>query len=403
MRNVYSMSTYIGETSSGARMPVMFDPHYPIQINQPPVTLITGQPGSGKTFLGLILGAHSSALGKLTVIIDPKNDFPALKKLESAGHLKNVHVWSIIGEGGKIDNSSFGLLDPLTLTDDPNINVSNTKDAIRSLVGEMTVVQENRSTGIIQEEANSDNPSMGTVIDRLQEDYDEEVRNLGKKLEVIFSLSEAVLLKSNKKHRNEKPDLQQGTIIISLMGLQLPPQSLNESQYTDRHRMAICIMSLLTNFVSNILFALPKTIFKTLIVDEAWTVFKSHSGSGLLSECGLKGRSLNMATILLTQKASHINTTGGEEGDSDLDTSISIRFAFRSRVKFDNVKTCEAMNIDSDYWADVFDVLGNGQCLLKDSRDNIAMINTVAPEEWTKIFSTKPKPKQADEETDISH
>src|SRR5699024_4898685 len=41
-------SMFIGETSGGIPQTVMFDTHSQVFNNKPPVTLITGSPGSGK-------------------------------------------------------------------------------------------------------------------------------------------------------------------------------------------------------------------------------------------------------------------------------------------------------------------------------------------------------------------
>ena len=43
-----STSMYIGHTTRGIAQPVLFDTHTQIYNNNPPTTLITGAPGSGK-------------------------------------------------------------------------------------------------------------------------------------------------------------------------------------------------------------------------------------------------------------------------------------------------------------------------------------------------------------------
>ena len=89
------VSTFIGEQLSGVPYPVFFDSHFPIINNKPPGILVTGSPGSGKTWLLLLLCSHASLMGKTNVIMDPKGDFIALKKLEREGILENVKVWNL--------------------------------------------------------------------------------------------------------------------------------------------------------------------------------------------------------------------------------------------------------------------------------------------------------------------
>ena len=80
MRNIkLGVSTYIGEQLSGVPYPVFFDTHFPILNNRPPGILITGSPGSGKTWLLLLLASPSAALGKTNIIIYPFNKFGIVK------------------------------------------------------------------------------------------------------------------------------------------------------------------------------------------------------------------------------------------------------------------------------------------------------------------------------------
>jgi hypothetical protein len=392
-RDARGLSTYIAETCRGVGEPIFFDPHYPIQLNQPPVTLVTGQPGSGKTFLGLLLGAHSAILGKITVILDPKGDFLILKNLQKAGLIDKMTAWSIINHTGEIDSKNIGMLDPLSLTKDINQNISLTIDVIDSLMkGGLNKEQNNAIIPILQDEAEKPFPSMKSVIMKLQRQENEQVRYVGINLEQIMNSPKAQLLMGNPKISSLKPNFSEGTTVLSLVGLKFPAADKLADDYTNEERLSLVIMSLLANIVYSVLMEVPKTYFKTLMVDEAWAVFSSNSGRSLLASVGLLGRSQNMATILLTQSPTHL---APRDGEANLETSISTRFCFRSRSRDDNKLNCANLRIpENEGYEELFEQLETGQCVFRDCQEQLAIIHIVANDEWAKIFNTRPDPKK---------
>lgn len=391
----YSLSMPIGETASGLPTPVFYDPHYAIRINRPPVTLITGSPGSGKTVASLLLASHSALLNKTTFILDPKGDFLALKLLENAGEIENVHVWSVFDnlETGEVRESNIGMLDPTCLTDDINENASLTLETIGALTKHLTPNQRNALIPIIQDVVESKNPSMNTIRMVLARSRDSEISTLAHELGLALSMPAGKLLVASSKVTN-RLDLRNGVVVASLMGLSLPPSNKKEESYLEKERLSVAIIRLLTHLVLNVMKKIPKTVSKTLFIDEAWAVFNNESGRNLIDEVSLLGRSLNMAVVLATQSPAHVR---GEEGGANLDTTISTRFAFRNTSDADNIVTTEAMDLPKNAgYEGVFKSLGNGQCLMKDCQDNFAFVDILLPEGWLKIFDTTPSPGDFD-------
>lgn len=385
----YGLSTMIGENQIGLPYPVFFDPHYSILNNNSPVTLITGSPGSGKTFCGLTLATHSSILGKITFILDPKGDFIALKNLEKLGYIENVKIWSVINSNGEVSEENIGILDPTCFYDNYADNSALTLDIIIGLIGEVTPRQKNALIPIIRDVVEEgEQASFGKVVQSLMRNKDDEVRSLGFGLDTLTQISLSKLLVKNKRFKRQPLQLDKGTVVASLMGLSLPPDNKQPKDYNTSERVSVSIMGLLMTLVLNILRTKPKKLYKTLIIDEAWAVMGTRSGRDMINQVSLLGRSLNMAGILLTQSPRHLEV----DEDVKLDSTISARLAFRNKDKEDNKKTVKAMDLDiEEHWDELLFDLDTGVCLMQDSSKNIGIVHITVPEDWAKSFNTNPQ------------
>lgn len=395
MARKFSTSMPIGETATGLPTPVFYDPHYAIRINKPPVTLITGSPGSGKTVASLLLAAHSALLNKVTFIMDPKGDFLSLKLLDAAGEIENVHVWSIFQdiESGEVREGNVGMLDPTCITEDKNENASLTLETINTLVKNMTANQRNALIPIIQDITQSKSPSMNNIRMILSRSRDPEISTLSHELGLALSQPAGKLLVRTGKSVN-RLRLDQGVIVASLMGLSLPASSKSEASYLEKERLSVAIIRLLTHLVLNVMKKVRKTISKTLFIDEAWAVFNNEAGRELIEEVSLLGRSLNMAVVLATQSPAHVKS---KDGGADLDTTISTRFAFRNTSDLDNKITTKAMDLPTDAgYESSLKNLGNGQCLMKDCQEQFAFVDILLPDGWLSIFDTTPSPEDVE-------
>lgn len=381
----------IGETATGLPTPVFYDPHYAIRINKPPVTLITGSPGSGKTVASLLLASHSGILNKTTFILDPKGDFLSLKLLQDAGEIENVKVWAVFEdvEEGIVSEGNIGMLDPTKLTEDPNENASLTMQTINTLVRDMGGKQRNALIPIIQDVVSSKNPSLNSIRMILARSRDPEISTLAQELSLALSLPAGKLLVSSTL-TPKRLRIENGVTVASLLGLSLPSSNKSEESYLEKERLSVAIMRLLTHLVLDIMKKSPKTLNKTLFIDEAWTVFNNDSGRNLINEVALLGRSLNMAVVLATQSPSHIKSEDGK----NLDNTISTRFAFRNTSDEDNKETIQAMSLPRGVgYEGVLKSLDNGRCLMKDSQEQFAFVDITLPNGWLNIFDTTPTPE----------
>lgn len=388
------VSTFIGEQLSGVPYPVFFDTHFPIINNKPPGILVTGSPGSGKTWLLLLLCSHASLMGKTNVILDPKGDFIALKKLEREGILENIKVWNLApqvdNKESMVADENNGVLDPMTFFDNPDENVALAKSVITSLVGgTLTDVQSNYLVPVLKDVVASQNPSFNEVVSRLSRNQKEEIRTLGIQLNALSGLGLAKLLFTDRrKQKAQKVELIDGTTVINLMGLSLPVPGSNQKTWTENEKLSMTIMALITNFVTSAMLKdISKEIFKMVTIDEAWSVMASQTGRDLINKVGLLGRSLNVALLLATQSPNHIEKVDGV----DISNTISVRFAFKNDSKNDNLTTVNSMNLPSgEGWEEIGLNLDTGQCLLHDSRKNTGVIQVSVPYEWQSMFDTNP-------------
>lgn len=388
------VSTFIGEQLSGVPYPVFFDTHFPIINNKPPGILVTGSPGSGKTWLLLLLCSHASLMGKTNVILDPKGDFIALKKLEREGILENIKVWNLApqvdNKESMVADENNGVLDPMTFFDNPDENVALAKSVITSLVGgTLTDVQSNYLVPVLKDVVASQNPSFNEVVSRLSRNQKEEIRTLGIQLNTLSGLGLAKLLFTDRrKQKAQKVELIGGTTVINLMGLSLPVPGSNQKTWTENEKLSMTIMALITNFVTSAMLKdISKEIFKMVTIDEAWSVMASQTGRDLINKVGLLGRSLNVALLLATQSPNHIEKVDGV----DISNTISVRFAFKNDSKNDNLTTVNSMNLPSgEGWEEIGLNLDTGQCLLHDSRKNTGVIQVSVPYEWQSMFDTNP-------------
>lgn len=383
----FGMSTYIGETITGLPYPVFYDPHYPILINNPPVSLITGSPGSGKTFSGLLIASHASALGKIGVILDPKGDFTALKKLEKAGYIGKINIWSVADLDGEVLEENVGMLDPTAFTPDTNQNTALTIDVIKSLIGDLTPKQITNLTPIIRDIVEGNSPSFLRVAQKLMSSRDDEIRSLGYSLDTLLQTKLAKLIVLNKRIQKKPLVLEEGFIVANLMGLSMPPDTKPSKEWSSAEKISIIIMGLLSQLILDMMGKKPKKIYKTLIIDEAWAIMATESGKSMIRATARLGRSLNLAVILITQSTKHLGV--GE--NSDTNTMISVRFAFRNNDDKDNMTTCKYMRLPEDEgWEQIIRELETGECLMQDALFNTSIVHIMTNDKWQKMFNTNP-------------
>lgn len=375
MARNYSTSVYIGETSRGVQMPVFFDLHTPIFNNKPPGVLITGQPGSGKTYLAMTLTTISAILGKTTVVLDPKGDFIALSELRR--DIGSFNLWNLS------DAKRRGILDPFRMTSDPGEQLDLALTVIEIFTGGLDGEQRTALAPIIKDIIQGPNPSLGKVVQELRGSQRPAARDLGTLLDLISNLRFASLCFAPAGTSLESVSIEEGLTVITLIGMEMPKEGSSDN----KSRLSTGILYLLTDFIRRLMNRGDRDSPKTLVIDEAWAILQTEAGAQLIKEVALLGRSKNLAMLLVTQNNSHLEKL-------DVETTITTRFAFASAEK-------EALSIINDMqlprdegFEGIIMNLTEGECLMKDWRKRYSTVQISNwRSDWSEAFLTNPLEK----------
>ena len=369
----YSTSVFIGETTGGRPLPVFFDLHTPVINNKPPGCLITGAPGSGKTFFGLTLASISTILGKTTVIMDPKGDFLALNNLRN-----DIGRFTLLD----LSRGSIGSLDPFYMTGDYSEKVALVIEVIHLFLGGISDEQLTALSPVVKDVANEENPSLQKVVDELRGSLNPIARQLGTRLDLLKQMKFSNLCFAPGTVKRNPIKIKEGLTVITLVGLELPPPGSPPT--TNQQRLASGILFLLTDFLRRVMMNDDSGSPKTIIIDEAHVILSSDVGARTVKNLALLGRSKFLALVLITQNTSHLNHL-------DIENTISTRFAFRSS-RGEAEKIIEAMDLPTgEGFEDAIVNLENGECLMKDFMERYSTVQISAwKKEWAEAFNSNP-------------
>jgi type IV secretory pathway VirB4 component len=373
----HSSSVFLGETTRGLEQPVFYDTHTPIFNNKPPGCLITGAPGSGKTYLALTLAATSTLMGKTTVVLDYKGDFLSLVNLPELG---NFRLWNLA------DGKRKGIIDPFSMADDPGDKLSLVTTVIELFVGTLLPAELTALSPIVKDVIESPNPSLSLVVSQLRGSESEAAQNLGTRLDIISHMPFAKLAFAPGNRNAQHVDISKGLTVVTLVGMDLP-ESSDAAKDTNQGRLASGILFLLTDFIRRIMKNDTSQNPKTLIIDEAWAILASQAGARVVKEVALLGRSKSLALILATQNNSHLRHL-------DIENTITTRFAFQaaSNEATDIVK---AMRLpEGEGFEEVITDLETGECLMRDFMGRAATVKVSQwKQDWMVAFNNNPYEK----------
>jgi hypothetical protein len=386
------LGPYIGYTTSRVVEPVFLSIHSAIAKDNPPGLIITGSPGSGKSFTAFTITYNMALSGVQTIYIDPKMDALPLKTLPGCEDAMIVDLRE--GHDGLLDPFQLGenvgeVLDLVTSTIDLLVGGTNTLSSIAQseLSKSITSTIKNRF------------PTMNKLTEVLLNSKEPDAAALGEKLNIFRRLPFARLCFSDARKGQDVPHLtlDRKLTIITLYGLEMPTAETPKSSYTQRNQLAVSILFLLTSFTRRLMTSTTttgeKNLPKAIVIDEAWAVTSTPQGAKLILEVARMGRSLNTAIALVSQNAGDFTGEG-------VTSSVSTKMAFRTKDTQEIKNVLNFFGLPNEQKnQDVVRNLRRGECLLQDADGRIARVLIDGwNEEMKHAFDTNPVSKRLNEE-----
>lgn len=373
---------FIGSTTQGVSQPVFYDTHTPIFNNYPPGCLVTGAPGSGKTFLAMTIASLSAIIGKTTIVLDPKGDFLSLAEIQK--DIGDVTFWDLSSRDKR------GILDPFYLTDNKSDQLNLAINVIDMLVGGLSNDQLTEIAPIIKDVCEMENPSLQRVVDDLLMEADRpQARHLGVQLDLISKMKFAHLCFAPGNMKRKPLSLSGATTVITMVGMELTPHDgVLGKDSSNIERLSSVVFYLITDFIRRTMENDSSDKPKTLIIDEAWAVVGTKAGADVVKAAALLGRSKNFALVLISQNTSHMKHL-------DIDSTITTHFAFRTEQKEAHQIVKDMRLPQGERMEDRLQNLDTGECLMKDFNNKYSTVQiSNYKKDWESAFKTNPLEKQ---------
>lgn len=349
---------------------VQYSPFTAVFENGASGSVITGSPGSGKTFFLLNVLSNCILMKQRIFAIDPKNDLGVLAEV-FPGEIEYIDVNDI----------KSGALNPFAVLDD--INTITLTSIISIICGGLTSKQKTSVTPILNDFVNKSrrrprSVSFTDVAEYLYAHDDTQAREIGVALSIAKDSKYGKLLFSEEfdEDNNTKDEFvfTAKSKIISLHGMDLP--IANAKKITEEQRFNSAIVFIICKMIRQ---KLVSGGYPTLItIDEAHIAYQNDDFAKLIDDFLVLGRSLNCPTILASQSTSHY-----PEG---IDQFVSSRFCFKSSTKnalqFLNtfLPTDEMEGISSDYGkiASKINNFNTGECFYVDKKNRAGFVKIVS-------------------------
>lgn len=387
------LSCYIGYTTSRIVEPVFLSMHSALARNRPPGLVITGAPGSGKSYTAFTLTYGMVLSGVRTIYIDPKVDALPLAALPGCEDTTIIDL----------QQSPDGLLDPFVLGETDGERIDLATNTIDMLVGGRSEISSTASSELsraIKVVLKNRTPSLNQLVEILLSSRIPDANALGERLSLIKQMPYARLCFAERKRDSEAPtqglNLNSRLTILTLLGLDMPNSTTPKEDYSHRNYLAVAILFLLTSFSRKLMInpnAKNKHEPKAIVIDEAWAITSTAQGSKMVLETARMGRSLNTAILLVSQNA-------GDFLGADVTNSVSTKMAFRSEDSKEISNVLQFFELpDNRGNREVISRLKTGECLLKDAERRIAKVRIDGWDAAQKLaFETNPVAKRRNEE-----
>ncbi|MDK8193242.1 ATP-binding protein [Paenibacillus sp. UMB7766-LJ446] len=375
---------YIGTTGS-LEHPVYLDPANASQENRSPSMTVTGTLGGGKSVTANLLGYQNAILGGKTLIFDPKgersnwpDDLPEL-----AGQIQVATL--------STEKEDMGKLDPFVMLDD----IETAKEAAVEILAYLSSTKTNsveysyisQAVNIVAKEPD---PYLAKTISVLygMGATKPQAMILAEILESFETLSFAKLLFGTGGESTIKMDYSIN--IIQIQNLKLPSPEKAQENYSLAEKMSVALMFAIARFTHKFIYH-DTSIFKFVLMDEAWALLGTEAGKALADTIVRTGRSLNGGAVFITQNATDVA--------GDLAGNIGVKFAFRDQDSDKIKNTLAYFGLEATQQnIDMIRNLENGQCLMQDLYGRIGLVHIdVVFQHLFDCFDTRPHAKEEEQ------
>lgn len=384
---------FIGTTGQMAK-PVYIMPNLAAQGIRGTVTnalsaCFLGSLGGGKSFSANLITYLSVLSGGKALAIDPKGERGNWEK--DLGFLKG-HVNIITLSATEADR---GRLDPFIIMRE---DMEEAKTLALNVLTFLTGVQLNDSnkfpklTQAVDTAARSANPCMLTVMNTLLESDDSIARELGEHIRSFSNLSFAQLLFGDGENQ-QSINLDTALNVLQIQNLELPSPDTDPEKYNLSEMLSVAMMLPISSFALKFIHS-DRSIFKTVLLDEAWAVLNTSQGSHLAARLVRAGRSMNAGIYFVTQNADDLL-------DEKMKNLIGMKFAFRSRDPKEIENVLKLLNLkNTEANASELRELQNGECLFQDIHGRVGKvaINAVFRDLFD-AFDTRPPAEKEKKQT----
>lgn len=350
-----------------------------------------GSLGGGKSFSSNLITYLSVLSGGKALVIDPKGERGNWGKdlYDLSGHV------NIISLSTKPEDK--GRLDPFSIHEDIKESITLALDILTFLTGVRLDDSQRfpKLTHAVRTVAEAEKPSLTKVMNELLYSEDEIARQLGEHIRSFSELSFAQLLFGDGD-RHSAISLETALNVLQIQNLELPAPDTNPEKYSLSEMLSVAMMLPISSFALKFIHS-NRSVFKVVLLDEAWAVLNTSQGSHLATRMVRAGRSMNAGIYFVTQNANDLL-------DEKMKNNIGMKFAFRSTDPKEIENVLSLLNLKhTEYNASTLRELQNGQCLFQDitGRVGVVSINALFTDLFD-AFDTRP-PSEKQEEEKLSH
>ena len=374
---------YIGRVGVLNR-PVFLDPALPPQINSSGSAAFLGTLGAGKSFAANLLTYLAVVTrGARALIIDPKGergDWPRLLP-ELGDQIRLVQLTP--------DPADSGRLDPLALARGLGPDV---QAEVASLAVSLLSFLSGVGTGdpgflaimeAVERVAGQRRPSLKAVL--------AELARLGEGDPVAATLARQLTALSRQAYANllfgdggAGLDTGAALTVLQLRHVPLPPPGKPREDFTLEELVAVAVLHAITAFAT-LFIRQDRSVFKLVVLDEAWSVLASSQGKGLVSHLLRTGRAMNSALYLITQNCADLL-------DETIRNNLGYKFVMRAQDQAEVAAVLQLLGLEATREnVSAVRSLQTGSALLQDlqGRVGVVRLDAVLPH-LAAAFDTRP-------------